>query len=421
MLRVRSLAILVLVVAIACIPDSAALAKKGRRSASTRPLAAEILMDARSGAVISARNADTLTYPASLTKMMTLLLTFEALDQGRLRLDQRLPVSRHAAGMAPSKLGLGVGSTIRVEDAILALVTKSANDAAVVLAEAIGGSESAFAERMTRRAKALGMRRTVFRNASGLPNAAQRTTARDMAILAKALVDRPARHYAYFSRRSFDWQGHRVYGHNRLMARYPGMDGLKTGYIAASGFNLAASAVRDGRRLIAVVLGGQSAALRDARVAALLDSGFRSAPRAPAPRVPDALVASVGSSSHMDRAVADDSRNDDGRDDGGEDGEVMATTVSTAPAGAGPVGHAAGGRRGWSIQVGAFSTNAAARRTATAAADELGRLAAGSRPLVVSADGVHKAQVTGFGSGAAAAACEILKAKGQDCFTVRAP
>lgn len=240
-----------------------------------QPVHAYVLMDAQSGRVLDSSNADVVTYPASLTKMMTLLLTFEAIDRGALRLDQELPVSVHATRQKPSRLNVAAGSTIRVEDAILALTVKSANDVAVVLAEALGGTEAQFAEMMTAKARALGMTSTTFRNASGLPNKEQRTTARDMAKLSKAVVGRPQRDYTYFSRTRFDWNGTTVSGHNRLIGKVEGYDGIKTGFVNASGFNLAGSASRNGQRLIAVVLGGSTAAVRDREVADLLEKGFK--------------------------------------------------------------------------------------------------------------------------------------------------
>ena len=370
------------------------------------PVAAEILMDAHSGKVLRARNADQLTYPASLTKMMTLMLTFEALDRGTLRLNQSLVVSRHAASMPPSRLWLAPGSTITVEQAILALVTRSANDVAVVLGEALGGSETAFAKKMTARARRLGMRHTVFRNASGLPDRLQRTTARDMAILSRALIGRHAKYYAYFKRRSFDWQGDTVYGHNRLMARYPGMDGIKTGYIAASGFNLAASAVRDGRRLIAVVLGGHSADARDDRVADLLDAGFKrpTSPSRPAPAQPD-LVITKNSASTAERSTA-----------------VSVAVPSVKPvatASAAPKSGAKPAGGSWSIQVGAFASHAAAVRSARDTAKRLGTLAAGASPAVVRSGGLYKARLTGFPAATADAACSALKTAGRGCFPLQ--
>ncbi|MBR0668892.1 D-alanyl-D-alanine carboxypeptidase, partial [Roseomonas hellenica] len=262
------LSIIILAALLAFVPrDAAAQIGSGRYAA--------FLQDADTGAVLLAVNADEARYPASLTKMMTLYLAFEALQRGRLAETTRIRVSRHAAGMEPSRLGLRAGSTIRARDAIMALVTKSANDAAVALGEHLaGGSEVAFARMMTRKARALGMANTSFRNASGLPHPAQVTTARDMAVLSRALIrDFPGR-YAYFSAARFDWRGQSMPNHNRLLSEYDGADGIKTGYIRASGFNLAASAMRDGRRLVAVVFGGASGVERDQHVMALLDRGF---------------------------------------------------------------------------------------------------------------------------------------------------
>jgi D-alanyl-D-alanine carboxypeptidase len=233
-----------------------------------------IVIDADTGRVLSEMNADAITYPASLTKMMTLYLTFEALNAGRLRLDQYLPVSVEAASKSPTKLRLVPGDSVQVQDLILGVVTKSANDAAAVLAEGMAGSEAAFAERMTRKSRQLGMTNTVYRNASGLPDPEQRTTARDVAQLALALHHDFPREYRYFSTRQFYFRGRLITSHNHLLEWYEGADGIKTGYIGASGFNLAASAVRDGHRLIGVVMGGASAGSRDREMAALLDQGF---------------------------------------------------------------------------------------------------------------------------------------------------
>src|SRR5437762_890755 len=242
--------------------------------AISAPAYEAIVLDAQTGQVLRELSADTPTQPASLTKMMTLYLTFEALNQGRLRLDQYLRVSADAASRAPSKLALVPGEAVTVHDLILGVVTKSANDAAVVLAEALGGSESAFAQQMTWKARQLGMSYTVYRNASGLPDPEQRTTARDIARLALALYHQFPREYRYFSTREFVFRGQQMRNHNHLMEWYPGLDGIKTGYVNASGFNLAASAVRDGHRLIGVIMGGQSPGWRDRQMAGLLDQGF---------------------------------------------------------------------------------------------------------------------------------------------------
>ncbi len=233
-----------------------------------------IVVDHGTGTVLSESGADIVNYPASLTKMMTLYLTFEALRAGRISLATRLPVSAEAARQPPSKLGLRPGSTIRVDEAIRALAVKSANDVAVVLAEAIGGTEARFAQLMSYRARELGMTRTRFVNASGLPDELQRTTARDMAVLAGRLLADFPEYYGFFGLPYFVWRGRTYHNHNRLLTTYPGMDGLKTGYIRASGYNLAASAVRNGRRLVAVVLGGASSAERNREMVRLLDEAF---------------------------------------------------------------------------------------------------------------------------------------------------
>jgi len=251
-----------------------ALLAFGASPAAARTDAA-IVLDGASGQVIFEQNADIPIFPASLTKMMTLFLTFEALDRGQLSLDQTIPISAYAAAQPPTKIGLPPGSSIRVEDAIMALVTKSANDIAMALGEALGESEQGFAARMNYAARRLGMNGTHFVNPSGLPEPRQHSTARDLATLARALVYRQADYYHYFGRTEFHYRGMTIGNHNHLMERYPGMDGLKTGYIRASGFNLAASAVRDGRRLVAVVIGGKTARSRDDRMAALLDATFQ--------------------------------------------------------------------------------------------------------------------------------------------------
>lgn len=235
---------------------------------------AALVLDGSTGDVLSAINPDELNHPASLTKMMTLYLTFQALEDGRLKLDQLLPVSAHAASMAPTKLGLRAGQTISVQDCILGMVTKSANDAATVVAEKLGGSEDHFVEMMNAEGLLLGMTHTRFESASGLPNPDDATTARDMGKLAMALYRDFPSQAPYFATREFRFRGRLVRGHNHLMDRYPGMDGLKTGFTDAAGFNLASTAVRDGQRLFGVVLGGRTPIARDNLMAHLLDDGF---------------------------------------------------------------------------------------------------------------------------------------------------
>lgn len=238
----------------------------GRKSAS-------IVVCAETGKIYDAINPDELIPPASLTKMMTLYLTFKALREGRLTLHEKIPVSSHATRQQPSKLGLKQGTCLRVHDAILGLVTKSANDAAVVLAEALGqGSEKHFARHMTRQAQTLGMKNTIFKNASGLPHKEQITTARDMAILSRALYRHFPEYYPFFKTKEFSYCGTVHKNHNHLLGKVKGVDGIKTGFTCASGFNLAASMVRGEHRLIAVVLGGETRHARDRKMAHLLEA-----------------------------------------------------------------------------------------------------------------------------------------------------
>lgn len=236
---------------------------------------ASIVIDADTGQVLHERNPDKILHPASITKAMTLMLMFDALENGRAGLKDRIKISTHAASMVPSKIGLPVGGSIKVEDAILALVTKSANDIAAAMAEHLGGTEKNFAKMMTNKARQIGMKNTTFKNASGLPDPGQVTTVRDMAIMSRVMIKSYPRYYKYFSTKNFTFQGKTYRNHNRLMETYPGMDGLKTGYINASGFNLAASAVRGNKRLIGVVFGGRTTHSRNAHMKELLDAGFK--------------------------------------------------------------------------------------------------------------------------------------------------
>jgi D-alanyl-D-alanine carboxypeptidase len=259
-------------------------AHPGESGGAYEPPYAAIVVDTNSGKLLDATNPDSPRHPASLTKIMTLYVLFEQLNAGKLRLDSRLTVSAHAAAQEPSKLGLEPGQTIEVEDAIKAIVTKSANDIAVVVAEAIGGTEEEFARIMTRKAHALGMTHTTYVNASGLPNDAQITTARDLALLARAIQDDFPKYYRYFSTLTFQYHGMSIRNHNHLLGRVEGVDGIKTGYTRASGFNLVSSVHRGDRRIVAVVLGGTSIGARDARMRSLIEehiaeaSSHRTAP-----------------------------------------------------------------------------------------------------------------------------------------------
>jgi len=279
-LRWGALALAAIVALVAVASDTADARSRRKRhhgkphhaAQSYNPPYAAIVVDAKTGAVLHQANPDSLRHPASLTKIMTLYLLFERLEASTIKLDSPLEVSEAASIQAPTKLGLKPGETIEVEDAIKALVTKSANDAAVVVAEALGGSEDDFARLMTRKARALGMRHTVYRNASGLPNDAQITSARDQALLGIAIQQRFPRYYRYFSIKSFDYRGNALRNHNRLLGRVDGVDGIKTGYTRASGFNLVTAVHRGGGHIVAVVLGGRSSGQRDARMRDLIET-----------------------------------------------------------------------------------------------------------------------------------------------------
>jgi D-alanyl-D-alanine carboxypeptidase len=420
---------------------------------------ASIVIDAETGQVLHAANPDTRNYPASLTKMMTLYMTFEALDEGRLSLDQRLHVSKRAQGMVPSKLYLKAGQTIRVRDAILALVTKSANDVAVVLAEALGGSEWQFAIDMTEKARNLGMKNTTFRNASGLPNRGQLSTARDMAKLSQALLYDYPEYYHYFATQRFSYSG-RTYGnHNNLLDDYRGTDGIKTGYIRASGFNLAASVVRDGRRLIAVVFGGRTARSRDAHIKKLLTEGFREVRRrqtipvvAPPPQKPvEAIrVAVARANGGADAVSGVPSR----------DAKVVTVTaeVGSAPTAAPPVPpkepdaigalaaqivedapvppgterpeavrraarQLAAASGSFAVQVGAYRQAAPAHSAATRAANATPRLLAHAEVSVSRIRGdrgpLYRARLIGLSQDRARQACRALQSHGTDCLVIQ--
>ncbi len=244
---------------------------------------AAIVVDAKTGKQLFESNSTAQRYPASLTKMMTLYLLFEALDSGRVTKETQIPVSAHAAAQPPTKLHFKPGETVDVDTAIRALTVKSANDVAVAVGEYLAGSEEAFAASMTERARRIGMRNTVFRNASGLPDDGQHTTARDMAVLGLALRQRFPQYYYYFSAKDFTFRGRPVRGHNDLLGRVAGVDGIKTGYIRASGFNIVTSYDAGGKRFVIVVMGADSARARNAHVEALLERALT--PKAGDPRL----------------------------------------------------------------------------------------------------------------------------------------
>ena len=380
----------------------AMLVGAGRAEASKY---ASIVMEEASGRVLFSRNADSLRYPASLTKIMTLYLLFEDIEAGKISLKSRIPVSKRAAGRSPSKLYLKPGQSINAEQAIYALVTKSANDVATAVAEKLAGTERKFAKRMTRKAKSLGMTRTTFMNASGLPNRRQRSTARDMARLAIAIRRDFPQFYKFFSTKSFSWKGRRFKNHNRLLANYSGTDGIKTGYINASGFNLVAAVERRGVRLIGVVFGGKTSRSRDRHMISILDRQFKRA-----------KTITVRAAAAMPSAlpIAPPRRTADLP-------EMPATLPNSAHIAA--RGNKPGDARSlWSVQIGNFAQRANAHKAAIRARrmadDVLGMTPAhlmlvsrGNMPL-------WRVRFNNLDEGAARAACAALFSAGSPCIAV---
>lgn len=432
-----------------------ALVVSAAGGASANPKYAGLVIDAKTGKTLYADNADAYRYPASLTKMMTLYMVFEALSSGRISLGTRIPVSRKAAAEPPSKIGLRAGGTITVENAIKALVTKSANDVATAVGEFLGGSEDGFARLMTEKAHQLGMSRTTFKNAHGLPDSRQKTTARDMARLGLALREHHPKYYGYFSTRSFTYGGRRYGNHNRLLGRVKGVDGIKTGYIRASGFNLVTSVVDGNRSVVAVVMGGRSGASRNAHMTDLLrrylpkastgrdrllvaDKGGTPAfvagmipgnqvplptsrPQAPAPVV-TAYAAETAATVPM--PLVEPKRPPQPVD------PVRTASTTAAPVTAAvqaePEPQPAAGSRlpsGWVVQVASMPSDAEARAFLDATKDRVGTLLAQATGFTETFEkgGVtyHRARYGGFASKDAAwDTCNALKRKGISCYAV---
>lgn len=379
---------------------------------------AAMVVDADTGEVLFSRNGQAIRYPASLTKMMTLYLAFDALDQGTLTLDQKLKVSKRAAGQTPSRLGLRAGRTIATRDAILAMVTKSANDAATVVAEAIGGTEVQFAKMMTAKARELGMRRTTFKNATGLPNRHQRTTAGDMSLLATALLRDHADQYHYFSTTKFKYGGRTYSNHNRLLRTYEGADGIKTGYIRASGFNVVASVKRGDKRLIGIVFGGKSAKSRDSHAKSLFDRAFsiieaRNIPRpAIKPRPPSIATPQLAADAPAEATAPEQ---------GSTSGEIHAVVPRGARF-AEPVVPTIPGRT-WLIQVGAFADKDAAFRGIRQASEVAAQYLEDARVAVSEAPSrsgaaLYRARIVGISREDAFSACRVLERRRIDCVAL---
>jgi len=391
---------------------------------------AGIVIDAKTGKTLYKDHADAPRYPASLTKMMTLYLVFDALESGRITKGTKIPVSRNAAGEVPSKLGLKPGQTITVEQVILALVTKSANDAATAIGEFLGGSEAGFARMMTDKARQLGMNSTTFKNANGLPNKAQKTTAHDMARLGLALRDHHPRYYGYFATRSFKYRGRRFGNHNKLLGRVKGVDGIKTGYTRASGFNLVSSVEARGRSIVAVVMGGRTGRSRDAHMKRLIR---RYLPKASKGRDrfrierggAGALIASLTPTGHIPvptyrparEMVPEPAATLEAMGD-------VADAVQAGPSGGiDPTSTASTRNNEWIIQVGAMPDQEAAREMLSRAAREAPRLLADASAFTESftkgGEVYFRARYSGFDAKSEAwDACGVLKRKDMDCYAL---
>lgn len=397
------------------------------------PRYASIVMDANTGEVLHESSADASRYPASLTKMMTLYMLFEALERGKMTLNTRMPVSAHAASMPQTNIGLRTGETLSVRDAIPALIVRSANDAAAVVAEALGNTESNFGNMMTQKARQLGMTATTFRNASGLPNNAQKTTARDMAKLSSRLMKDFPQYYHYFSTPSFHYKGKTYNSHNRMVRNTQGVDGLKTGFIRASGFNVATSAKRNNRRVIAVVMGGNSAAARDQHMAQLLDRSFNQVASKPGNRhqkaekmIAKAPIPVAKPSISLARATTPDPaailRGEMTTLSNQSPSVAYVTPASFTPAASAPrmiqstpqqVRHDS-----WAVQIGSYYEQDRARAQAQAAT----RWVAGEVAVVeveISNRTMYRARLVGFQKKQAHTVCQNLSRQGMDCLVVR--
>lgn len=370
---------------------AAVLAFCGMQPASAARTQSSIIIDAHSGKVLASNNADELRYPASLTKLMTLYITFGELESGRLKMTDKLTVSRNAANRSPSKLGLKPGSKITVRDAVMALIVKSANDCASVLAEGIGYSEENFAQTMTKVARELGMKNTTFKNASGLPNRLQKTTARDMAILGAAMYHHYPQYYKLFATKSFTWQGRTMYTHNHLLKTFKGADGMKTGFTNAAGYNIITSAERDGNRVIAVTMGHNTLKQRDRKVASLMSSGLHKL----------ALADNIEKPVLYAKTTA-----------AAEDSASVAASAS-----------AKGNDARWGVQVGAFSNYAKARNYAMQIrkglkAQYLQKAQIDIEAAAKGAAVIYRSKLVGLKKNQADKTCNDLKRKNKSCIVV---
>lgn len=397
---------------------------------------AGFVIDANTGKTLYASSADSARYPASLTKMMTLYMVFDAMKSGKLSKKTRIRMSREAAKRPPTKLGLKPGQTLSVEHAIYALITKSANDVAAAVAEHLGGTESKFAAMMTTKARQLGMRSTTFRNASGLPNSAQKTTARDMAKLGIALQEHFPEYFGYFKTRSFSYKGRRYGNHNRLLGKVRGMDGIKTGYTRASGFNLVSSVNTGGRRIVAVVMGGRTGASRNAQMVKLVNQYLpKASKRSKGPLIASRKGGTVFAALDLPKRTAPvPTERPVATAYAAKPVIAEAPQVATAAAvprpkealpaaDIDPITTASPDRSGWVIQVASLPTQ-------TEAVSVIARTKSKAGPILASAEGFtevfhkdsntyYRARFAGFGTKSAAwRACAALKKKKIACYAV---
>lgn len=395
--------------------------RKKKHVVFTRPQPASIVLNADNGKVLQAENADATRYPASLTKMMTLYLTFDALKKGKLKLNQEMPVSLHASSQPQTNIALEPGDKLQVKDAILSLVVRSANDSAVVLSEALGGTEEGFAVKMTAKARDLGMKKTVFHNASGLPDPRQRTTARDMATLGIALKRDFPQYYSFFKTESFTFRDRTYTTHNRVMTRYEGVDGIKTGYIRASGFNLVTSAKKNGNNLVAVVIGGKTWRERDNQMIALLDQNFD---RMIAKNEKTPPVQMIAKSDVVPSPIADDEAME-GQGDLTSDTDASAFKAIALNTPASPIvqkTEASSLAQQWGIQVGAYSQKSEAVKAATYALKHApSALGASSISIneTTPSNAFYRARLVNLSKNQAEAACKVLSEKQLNCFTYK--
>ena len=448
----RGLLSLMLVVALVATPSTAPL------SAQENTKYAAIVVDAESGEVLFARHADSRRYPASLTKIMTLYLTFEALTEGKVKLDDVLTISPRAASQPPSKLGLAAGQTITLDNAMKATAVRSANDMAMAIAEHVGGSQDRFAAQMTLKARELGMTQTRYVNPNGLPDARQITSARDLAILARAVMRDYPQYYRYFGLHDWAYEGREYRNTNGLLRTEPGYDGMKTGYTNASGYNLAASAVRDGKRLITIVLGGRTTASRNAHVAELMSTGFeveRLRRSGQTIQIAQTYFEQKGFGIGSDNSGPVEYAAVAGEDDDGSTAVTYASLPATppqptrvtpapseertvaallraggpsdvtaalngAPARPAPARETVRETAGrWAVQVGAFRDETVARDWLTEVNRRFRSQFAAAERTVQNAEGWYRSRFTGMSEQAAQAACAALAERRVTCMVVR--